>query len=111
MNSKKPCLTPLDVNRLIKLAPKFDVEIVGPTDDDTISLKVVDPRTGAVRELTLQRDIALSRILAEVCSRTVRWIFFHSGEPASRSLLKNTDARLARIAELYALWKEQGCPS
>lgn len=53
-------------------------------------------------EECLKMEHAHPRLMVEIASRCAPWIYFHFNEPCHRTLLKLTDERLLRIAELYA---------
>lgn len=103
-------LTPEEENRLCQLAPHFDVSI-GPLDSPMVRVSVLNLSNGQQECYELPREVAIRRALSEVCSRTVRWVYFNSKTPAWKSFFGYPDARLLRIAELYSRWKSQGCPA
>lgn len=103
-------LTPEQLERLCELAPLFDVEL-GPLTDVEVTIRVTDPKTLVVSVIKLPREIALRRAFSEVSSRTVRWLYYNTSIPATKVFFGIEDARLRRIGELYARWKEQGCPA
>ena len=57
--------------------------------------------SGSEREVALPQETAHKRLLAEVCSSSADWIYFHCGESCRDSLLNNSDARLLRVARLF----------
>lgn len=97
------------VERLCRLAPLFDISLTFASPEQA-TLVITDPATQVPEILTLSPESALRRAMSEICSRTVRWVFYHGGEPASRVFFDHTDARLIRISELYRRWKASGCP-
>lgn len=103
-------LTSLDKARLEMFAPLFDIEFI-PKDDNTVQLRLRSPSDGSVSEHVVSADRAHVRLLAELCSRTVRWVYYHPGESVLCSFLGQTDAKITRISELYARWKSEGAPT
>lgn len=85
--------------RLERLAPLFHIDF-RVSDCGQITLALRNPYRDST-EVFVDSEHAHIRLLAEVCSRAVNWVYFHVGEPAHISLFSLTDARLARIAELY----------
>ena len=57
-------------------------------------------------DVALSAEIVHTRLLAEICSCAVHWIHFHLGKSCKDSLLELSDARIARIAELYSLRRD-----
>ena len=102
--------TDAQVERLCRLAPLFDLEVQPLPVDDMVTLVITDPLSQERELVTLPRERAIRRAMSEICSRTVRWVYYHGGEPASCAFFSHTDARLARIGELYKRWKAAGCP-
>jgi len=103
-------LTGPDKARLEMFAPMFDIEFV-PKDENSVLLRLRCPCDGAVTEHLVSNERAHVRLLAELCSRTVRWVYYHPGESVLCSFLGQTDAKIARISELYARWKNEGAPT
>lgn len=87
-----------DEIRLRAIAPWFDIEFRKLSNDEYL-LRSNDP--DANREVVLQTSTAHRRLLAEICSRAAKWVYFHFGESCRDSLLNQSDARLIRVAGLY----------
>lgn len=84
--------------RLETLASLFDVVVDKPTAG-TVKLRVLDH--GGWRESEIKVERLHTRLLAEICSKTLRWVYFPLGSPAHRALLDLADKRLERISVLY----------
>lgn len=91
-------LSPSDVERLYRIAPWFDVHAQA-LDGGFVQIRVDEGPLSRVATVTAKQ--AVWRVLTEVCEKTLRWVYFHEGEHCAQSLLRHTDARLQRIAELY----------
>ena len=93
-------LTLAEQARLQKLAPKFDIYF-DQVDDETYRLIALGENGG--REVILPAEIAHRRLLAEICARAAPWVHFQVGVSCRDSLLRDqSEARLARVAQLYA---------
>lgn len=103
-------LTRIDKARLESFAPLFDIEFL-PQDDNTVVLRLRSPQDNSVSEHRVSGERAHVRLLTELCSRTVRWIYYHPGESILCSFLGQTDAKISRIGELYVRWKAEGAPA
>lgn len=103
-------LTHTDKARLEMVAPLFDIEFL-PQEDGTVMLRLRSPVDDSLTEHHVSAERAHVRLLAELCSRTVRWVYYHPGESVLCSFLGQTDAKITRIGELYARWKSEGAPS
>ena len=106
MPSKQPkslTLTEDDRLRLEKMAPAFDIEISQMADG---SYRLHSSNEHVPLNAILDAEIVHARVLAEICSRAVHWIHFHLGKSCKDSLLELSDARIARIAELYSLHRD-----
>jgi hypothetical protein len=104
-NKKSFTLSPDDRARLERFAPFFDIEFVRtPEGTYRIEFRVWD---GSF-VVTLSNEAAYRRLLAEICSRASTWVHFHLGEPCRDSLLNLSDAKVQRVAELYALSRRMG---
>ena len=98
-------LSRADEVRLEKFAPLFDIDFQ-KVDANSYTLKA----SGAEgSEVLLLAAIAHRRLLAEISERAVRWVHFHLGQSCRSSLLGQGDARLSRVAELYALNRDAPC--
>lgn len=91
-----------DRERLEQFAPLFDVH-VHPSNEDEVILQVLD--RGGWRESTILKERLHIRLLTELCSKTIRWVFYPIGKPCSDALLGLEDLRINRIAELYSQQK------
>ena len=89
-----------DAARLEKFAPLFDIDF-RQIDESTFALKASGGEQGC--DVLIPAAIAHRRLLAEISERAVRWVHFHLGQSCRSSLLGQGDARLSRVAELYAL--------
>ena len=93
-------LTPAEQARLQMLAPGFDLQFA-QVDNETYRINALDGNGG--REVILPDTVAHRRLLAEICARAAKWVHFPVGVSCRDSLLRDqSDARLARVAELYA---------
>jgi hypothetical protein len=99
-NKKSFTLSPDDRARLERFAPLFGIDFVR-TPDDSYRIECRVEEGGFV--VTLSTEVAHRRLLAEICARASRWIHFHFGESCRDSLLDLSDAKVRRVAELYAL--------
>ena len=93
-------LSPADEARLEKFAPLFDIDFQ-KVDAHTYALQACGGEQGS--DVLLPVAIAHRRLLAEISERAVKWVHFHLGQSCRSSLLGQGDARLSRVAELYAL--------
>ena len=103
-HNKVLTLTADDKARLEKVAPLFDVGFLKTSDDNYLMRTCSDAVT--IEECLPARS-AHFRLLAEICERVVPWVYFHLDESCRDSLLGQTDARIARIAELYAIARDE----
>ena len=92
-------LTAEDKTRLQNLAPLFDIHF-RKLDEQTCVLRTTS--AACVLEVEFPASLAYRRLLSELCEKTVPWIHFHLEESCRDSLLRRSDANLARLAELYA---------
>lgn len=92
-----------DKARLQKFAPLFDIEF-WQLDEATYLLRSCDGLSSL--EKTLPCEHAHIRLLMEICERSVHWLYFHFGESCRDTFLGQPDARIERIAALYALNRE-----
>lgn len=95
-------LSDSDKARLEKLAPLFDIQFK-KIDGTSYSLKV-----DGGKEHTLSARFAHFRLLSELCSKTVGWIYFHKDETCDVSFLSETDERFKRLSSLYRKRKASG---
>lgn len=92
-------LSPADVDRLLTAASWFEVSVCKTATPSMATVCVFDQ--GLLRTFSVPAGLAHLRVLTEVCERAAPWVHFHEGEHCARTLLRNSDARLRRIAELY----------
>jgi hypothetical protein len=91
-------LNEVDRQRLEDFAPLFDV-VVERLPEGPVSLRVLD--IGGWRESRINPERLHTRLLAELCEKTLRWVYFPVGQPCHEALLGLADKRIRRIAELY----------
>lgn len=91
-------LQPADRERLEAYAPLFDV-VVSPLPENQVQLRVLD--RGGWREHVIGAESLHVRLLSELCSKTLRWIYYPVGTPCYEALLGLAEARIRRISELY----------
>lgn len=91
-------LSEAERTRLEVLATLFDVVVDEPSAG-TVKLRVLDQ--GGWRESEIKVERLHTRLLAEICSKTLRWVYFPLGQPAHRALFSLADKRLERISVLY----------
>lgn len=92
-------LTKAEKDRLQHLAPIFFLNFM-QDKDDLFAIRDLD--TGKYIASMLSPEFAFRRLLSEICSRSAKWIYFNFEERCRDTLLQCSDARLERIAELYA---------
>ena len=92
-----------DKLRLEKLAPLFDIQVrhIGGCRYRLDSVNDLAPL-----DEILPAEVMHTRLLVEICSRAVHWIYFHVGKSCKHSLLELSDARIHRVAELYAIERD-----
>ena len=95
-------LTSADEIQLQKLAPLFGIDF-RRVDGQTYSLHEIDGEGGRAAPTMLPVAVAHRRLLAEISVKTAKWVFFNHDESCRDTLLGLSDARLTRVAELYAL--------
>lgn len=88
-----------DKARLHEMSHLFGIEFRQIGDDEYL-LRHVDGSQSD--EVLLSGSVAHKRLLTEICSKSAPWVYFHIDESCQDSLLNHSDARLRRIAELYA---------
>jgi hypothetical protein len=106
MSNQQPkslTLTESERLRLERIALAFDIEI-SKVADGHYQLRSCNEH--APLDATLRAEIVHIRLLAEICSRAVHWIHFHFGKSCKDSLLELSNAKINRIAELYALHRD-----
>jgi hypothetical protein len=105
MPSKRQNLTLSDAEklRLARIAPAFDIEISEVADG---RYRLHSCNEHAPLDVTLSSEVVHIRLLAEICSHAVHWVHFHFDKSCKDSLLELSNARIARIAELYALHRD-----
>ena len=97
---KKPrlSLTSADCVRLEAIALSFGVEFQ-QIDEATYRLRSSD--AGRACDVLLSAQVAHFRLLAEICSRASKWVYFNFAVSPRDSLLRQSDARLLRVASFY----------
>ena len=98
-------LTSADCARLEEVAPNFGVEFQ-QVDEATYRLRSAD--AGRACDVMLGAEVAHFRLLAEICSRASKWVYFNFEVSPRDSLLRQTDARLMRVASLYRADQDAG---
>ena len=91
-------LTRVDEALLRKFAPLFDIQF-RQVDEATYGLRELDREHGP--EAMLPAALAHRRLFAEISSRAVHWVHFHSETSCRDSLLGQGDIGLKRAALLY----------
>jgi hypothetical protein len=91
-------LTPNECARLEMHAKGFCIQFsqVAPEMYELSAIDGPDERA-----VVLPREVAHLRLFTEICSRAASWVHFHFGKSAKDSLFELSDARIARIADLY----------
>ena len=92
-------LTSSDEDSLRKFAPLFDIEFC-QVDEGKYALRTGD--LGDIQEVILPAAVAYRRLFAEISSRAIHWVHFHSGASCRDSLLGQGETVLKRASELYA---------
>ena len=91
-------LTAEDKTRLEKIAPWFDIDF-RKLNAQTYVLRAA---AGTAPELVeLPATTAHRRLLAEICGKSSKWVYFHLAVSCRDSLLGRSDANLIRLSELY----------
>ena len=98
-------LTSADCARLEAIALSFGVEFQ-QIDEATYRLRSDD--AGRACEVLLSAQVAHIRLLAEICSRASKWVYFNFEVSPRDSLLRQSDARLLRVASLYRADQDAG---
>ena len=98
-------LTSTDCARLEEIALNFGVEF-HQIDEATYRLRSDD--AGRACDVLLSAEVAHIRLLAEICSRASKWVYFNFEVSPRDSLLRQTDARLMRVASLYRADQDAG---
>lgn len=91
-------LTLADRARLEAIALNFGVEFQ-QIDEATYRLRSSD--AGRACDVLLSAEVAHFRLLAEICSRASKWVYFNFAVSPRDSLLRQSDARLLRVASFY----------
>jgi hypothetical protein len=90
-------LTEVDRRRLRLLAQRLDIWVAGTPQS---GLDLFNPATMSAPVHFDDYVRGHYRLLAEVCSACVHLVPFHLGESCAQTLLRYSDAELARIAVL-----------
>lgn len=98
-----------DKRRLLRFALLFDLPVsVLPNCDLRIST-IAENGTPLVVELP--PELAYCRLLMELCSRTTRWLYYNPQEHCRETLLRLSDAKIARLAQLHKGWLSEMVPA
>jgi len=91
-------LTPQECARLEMHAKGFCIQFsqVAPAMYELCAIASPDEQS-----IVLPCEVAHLRLFAEICSRAANWVHFHFSKSAQKSLFELSDARIARIADLY----------
>lgn len=112
-SSKIDVMSDADKARLESIAPLFDIEF-RVLDSFRCEIVVRDGPATRVVEVAIQR--AYTRLLTEICSKTINWVYFRGAEHCGKTLLGLPDTKIKRIAQLYRLRekpqppKNSNCP-
>ena len=98
-------LTSADCVRLEAIALSFGVEFQ-QIDEATYRLRSSD--AGRACDVLLSAQVAHFRLLAEICSRASKWVYFNFEVSPRDSLLRQSDARLLRVASFYRADQDAG---
>lgn len=90
-----------DKRRLERFAPLFGFEFQR-IDESQYFLRSITADSSV--EGLLPVAVAHRRLLAEIASKASRWVYFNTFTSTRDSLLGLPDAKIERIAELYAHW-------
>lgn len=96
-----------DKARMEALAPLLDIEFL-PQPNGKVRIRVTDCR--GCQECEVSAELSHVRLLTELCSKVSRWVYFHPAQRAVDTLLRQPEAKLQRLAKLYARWKTDGYP-
>jgi hypothetical protein len=97
-NKSLSVLTEDDNVRLRKLAPLFDMQFCANGKNFFLSIGNGTERI----DVGLPLAVAHLRLLAEICAKAAPWVHFHLAQSCRDSLLHLSDARIERVAQLYA---------
>ena len=98
-------LTSTDYARLEAIALSFGVEF---QQVDEAAYRLCSADAGRVCDVLLSAEVAHIRLLAEICSRASKWVYFNFAVSPRDSLLRQSDARLLRVASLYRADQDAG---
>ena len=98
-------LTAAELSRLTKASALFDIDF-HEQESGNYLFKILD-ETGE-RVFEVSPGLAESRLIAELCSKTIRWVYYRPSEHCLVTLLDLTDKKINRIAQLYQKWKSNG---
>jgi hypothetical protein len=88
-----------DRSRLESFAPLFDITVDHTAPPGFVDVRVLD--RGGWRTSRIPASRLHTRLLAEICAKTLRWVYYPVGQPCQEALLKLTDERVTRISVLY----------
>lgn len=89
--------------RLEKIAPLFDISFSKKENGLESSYVLVVKEGRETRSAALRGESAHVRLLAELCEKTLHWVYFSEKEHCAITLLALSDAKLHRIGQLYLL--------
>jgi len=52
----------------------------------------------------------MPRLAVELCSKTIRWVYYQPGVVCAQTSLGIPDSKIDRLAQLYQRWKRNGFP-
>jgi hypothetical protein len=93
--------------KLERIAPWFDVSLRAMPDGQFM-LQVLDP--AGARETIVSPRFLHTRMVCELCEKTIRWVFYNKEKSCAKTLLEIPEPKLQRYAELYRQWKSKGYP-
>ena len=105
IKKRRLSLTSADCVRLEEFALNFGVEFQ-QIDEATYRLRSSD--AGRACDVLLSAEVAHFRLLAEICSRASKWVYFNFEVSPRDSLLDQTEARLLRVASFYRADQDAG---
>jgi hypothetical protein len=91
----------------MRAAELFDIYLTRPAPD-LVHFKVYDK--GGWREFDLPASIAMIRLATELCSKTLRWVYYRPDRCCVDTFLALSDRKIRRLGELYQRWKAAGFP-
>lgn len=110
-----PCLVPnplnqlsdAEITRLQRWAPLFDI-FIEEVREDKWRFRVLYREGWSSFEVPAL--VGPTRLVSEICSKTIRWVYYQPCKSASQVFLSLSDQKIERFGELYVRWKESGFP-